>query len=118
MKFKYTLDNLKRFTHIKAAEEGDSPTIDIDKSELGNIVCGFHGLVNGRIVEIGFTEEEKQSLLNHNITHEKESILKWLADNDWKVNKIVVGEWTKEDPRWLSYLEERQIKRNRLDELV
>lgn len=48
---------------------------------------------------------------------EQADILQWLTDNDWKVNKIVVGEWTKEDTRWLQYLQERQIKRNRLDEI-
>jgi hypothetical protein len=48
---------------------------------------------------------------------EQADILQWLTDNDWKVNKIVVGEWTKEDPRWLSYLQERQTKRSRLEEI-
>jgi hypothetical protein len=40
-----------------------------------------------------------------------------LADNDWKVNKIIVGEWETTDPRWLDYLKQRQIKRARLDEI-
>jgi len=48
---------------------------------------------------------------------EQQEILKWLIDHDWIVNKVVLGEWTKEDPRWLKYLEERKIKRNRLDEI-
>jgi hypothetical protein len=48
---------------------------------------------------------------------EQADILQWLADNDWKVNKIIVGEWTKEDQRWIDYLNERQVKRNRLDEI-
>ena len=45
-------------------------------------------------------------------------IQKWFSDNDWIVNKIVVGEWTTDDERWLNYLAERQVKRKRQDELL
>lgn len=45
-------------------------------------------------------------------------IQKWFSDNDWKVNKIVVGEWTTDDERWINYLAERQVKRKRQDELL
>ena len=44
-------------------------------------------------------------------------IQKWFSDNDWIVNKIVVGEWTTDDERWLNYLAERKVKRARQDEL-
>ena len=45
-------------------------------------------------------------------------IQKWFSDNDWIVNKIVVGEWTTDDERWLNYLAERKAKRARQDELL
>ena len=45
-------------------------------------------------------------------------IQKWFSDNDWIVNKIVVGEWTTDDERWLNYLAERKLKRARQDELL
>lgn len=48
---------------------------------------------------------------------EKQEILKWLADNDWKVNKIVLGEWLEDDPRVVEYKRERKEKRERLDYL-
>ena len=35
----------------------------------------------------------------------------------WKVNKVFLGEWEETDERWLQYLKEREIKRNRLDEI-
>ena len=44
-------------------------------------------------------------------------IKKWFIDNDWKPNKIITGEWSTDDERWTSYLEERTIKRARQDEL-
>ena len=45
-------------------------------------------------------------------------IQKWFSDNDWIVNKIVVGEWATDDERWLNYLAERKAKRARQDELL
>lgn len=45
-------------------------------------------------------------------------IKQWLEDNDWKVNKIVVGEWSTDDERWINYLAERKVKRARQDELL
>ncbi len=48
---------------------------------------------------------------------ELNQIKQWFKDNDWKVNKVVIGEWDKSDGRWLEYLKERTIKRARQDEL-
>ena len=48
---------------------------------------------------------------------EKSLILKWLSDNDWKVNKIFLGEWDENDSRSFEYLNERQQMRNRFDEI-
>jgi hypothetical protein len=68
---------------------------------------------NGKIVYKNLESiKQKQAL-----EKEQADILQWLADNDWKVNKIVVGEWAKEDPRWIEYLNQRQIKRSRLEQI-
>lgn len=48
----------------------------------------------------------------------KAEALKWLADNDWKVNKRMLGEWAEDDERWLAYLEERKAMRAQYDEAV
>lgn len=48
---------------------------------------------------------------------EQAIIKQWLTQNDWKVNKITVGEWETTDPRWIEYKEQRAIKRARLDEI-
>lgn len=60
-------------------------------------------------------EEQKTLIL---AKEELWEIQKWFSDNDWIVNKIVVGEWTTNDERWLNYLAERQVKRKRQDELL
>lgn len=41
----------------------------------------------------------------------KAAAMKWLADNDWKVNKHTLGEWAEDDPRWLEYLAGREQAR-------
>ena len=48
----------------------------------------------------------------------KAEALKWLADNDWKVNKRMLGEWAEDDERWLAYLEERKQMRAQYDEAI
>lgn len=45
----------------------------------------------------------------------KNNALKWLADNDWKINKVFIGEWADTDPRWLEYLEQRNKARADID---
>ena len=60
-------------------------------------------------------EQQKTLILAKEELYE---IQKWFSDNDWIVNKIVVGEWTTNDERWLNYLAERQVKRKRQDELL
>lgn len=46
------------------------------------------------------------------------AIEKWLFDNDWKVNKIFLGEWSKDDPRWTEYLTTRAALRAEHEELT
>lgn len=72
--------------------------------------------LNGKIV----AQQQEFVFDTEKIKYRQElnGIQKWLADNDWKINKIVIGEWTTEDHRWQSYLEERTIKRKRYDELL
>ena len=49
--------------------------------------------------------------------HEQARIKAWLKQNDWKVNKVFIGEWEATDPRWVEYKEQRAAKRARLDEI-
>jgi hypothetical protein len=45
-------------------------------------------------------------------------ISNWLSDNDWKINKVFLGEWSTDDPRWLDYLKTRAAVRAEQDELI
>lgn len=63
------------------------------------------------------TEEQKATAkARAEARAKKEKALKWLADNDWKVNKHVLGEWTDRDRRWLEYLDGRSAARAAIDE--
>lgn len=63
--------------------------------------------------EFIISTESEECKLNSELS----KIQRWFKDNDWKPNKIVTGEWTTNDQRWLDYLAERIIKRNRQDEI-
>ena len=49
---------------------------------------------------------------------ELEQIQHWFAQNDWKINKVFIGEWELTDSRYVEYLNERKAKRARYDELL
>lgn len=91
--------------------------VELDLTEKELTYLKEHSLAayyeNGKLV---YKNADKIKL-RQELEKEQADILQWLADNDWKVNKVVVGEWDKEDPRWKTYLNERTIKRNRLDEI-
>ena len=72
-------------------------------------------IVEKILVYIPYTDKELQI---KSANQELNNIKAWFIENDWKVNKIVIGEWQTTDSRWLEYLEERAIKRARQDELI
>ena len=62
--------------------------------------------------------EKSQGLINKaNLQEEYFGIRAWLNQNDWKINKVFLGEWENTDPRWVEYKEQRAIKRARLDKI-
>lgn len=62
--------------------------------------------MKARAVEMGEAQKKKANAL------------KWLSDNDWKVNKRVLGEWAETDERWVEYLEQRKAVRADYDSAV
>jgi len=41
----------------------------------------------------------------------------WLKENDYKINKHLLGEYQDDDVRWVEYLQERQVKLARYNEI-
>lgn len=60
------------------------------------------------------TIEDRKAIYEAN--RNKEEALKWLDDNDWKINKRTLGEWSEGDERWLAYLSDRAKMRAKIDE--
>lgn len=114
MKINYTInaDNIiTGYTIIPFNE--DLPTLELTEEEVSKIKCGYTKLTDDR--KLIYNIEDYQNTIN--ARQELQKIQKWFVDNDWKVNKIVIGEWATTDERWLGYLKERAIKRARQDEL-
>lgn len=61
------------------------------------------------------TEEEKQRDKAKETKRRLSEIQKWFRDTDWIVNKVVVGEWSMDDPRWIDYLNQRKTMREEQD---
>ena len=112
MKINYTLNNNIITGYTIIPFDNNKPYIELTEEEINNIRVGYTRLINNKLV---YNEDIYQ--LISQTKKELAEIQKWFIDNDWKINKIVIGEWTKDDERWTTYLEERQIKRNRQDEL-
>jgi hypothetical protein len=82
-------------------------TISIEQYAKEN---GFK-IVNEKPIML-LSKEQKVAYEN-----ELQQIKKWFLENDYKVNKVVVGEWEQDDARFLDYKQQREIKRKRLDEI-
>ena len=48
---------------------------------------------------------------------EKQQHLDWLADNDYRVNKYILGEYQDNDPAWVQYKADRATKIARINEI-
>mgnify|MGYP007062107537 CR=1 FL=1 len=87
------------------------------QERMGDISIEDYAKENGfEIVNEKPAELSKQEL---NLQYENElvNIKHWFNQNDWRINKIALGEWETTDSRWTTYLSERKTKRTRQDEL-
>lgn len=79
---------------------------------------------SGRFYSKEYTEKEKKAMQEALATFRaKEDALKrktealvWLAENDWKINKHILGEWADSDGRWQEYMTVRAQMRAAIDE--
>ena len=59
-------------------------------------------------------EQEKEKLLQQELV----DIKKWMNDTDYYILKVFRGNWLPDDPRYLDYLNQYNIKKARMDEIV
>ena len=62
-------------------------------------------------------EEMSRDIINSKTARIKE-IEKWFSDNDWRFNKVFLGEWKTTDSRWTEYLTQRSAMRQEHEELT
>lgn len=88
----------------------------IPATEPGEILC-YNAETSTFYTEKVVVDEEQRKQVMEKIAarRQKEKALEWLAENDWKVNKRFLGEWTEADERWIAYLEERANVRTEID---
>lgn len=87
-----------------------SPTIEL--KSIDDVMIWQQGIVDGNIVDM-FVEPED----TFDTFAELQFIQDWLQQNDYKINKHALGEYSDTDERWTSYLEERKEKLLRYNEL-
>jgi hypothetical protein len=98
---------------FKITDEDVEIEISDEENEKLNSYLHLAYYENNNIIYKNF----ENSILKDNLENEKSIILQWFLENDWKVNKLTVGEWEKEDSRWIEYMAQRQEKRARLDQI-
>lgn len=97
--------------------EDETRFIEVDEDLYSKTLsCPTHKswrVVNNVLV----IEDYEETPIEEILQLELQEIKRWLRQNDWIPNKIIREEWTKEDPRWIEYKEQCQIKRTRQDEI-
>jgi hypothetical protein len=113
-KYYYELNHENRILWINEKDLTENSNY-IELENLDNIEVWYNGIINNQVVVI---EELKYDTTSVEApAQEMKSILKWLLDNDYKINKHTLGEYSDSDERWTTYLIERQLKLSRYNEL-
>ena len=89
----------------------------IPTTAQGEVLCFNPETKTFYTEKVEITEEQKERAKTMNEARAKKAkALKWLSDNDWKVNKRMLGEWVEDDERWLTYLADRAKARADIDD--
>lgn len=122
----FKIDENKRVVmtvHGKAAESLEADNVTSFKVENEPIVETNEILFYDSKIGAFFTEKmsepteemKAKAQARAEAVKQRANALKWLADNDWKVNKHLLGEWADDDDRWLAYLDGRAKARSDYD---
>ena len=88
-----------------------------------NQIIGYSKVKESQEGDILFTEQDIELVEQYmQFPHQQErrelqDIQAWLNANDYKINKHLLGEYADDDERWTTYLQERQVKLARYNEL-
>ena len=99
------------------------PYIEITEEErrqpLGD-KYGYYAVEDGKFVVKRREPTEAELVRDAQAAKSKRltEIATWFKANDWKFNKVYLGEWSTEDPRWKEYLETRAALRAEHEKLT
>ena len=109
---------------VEADNEISFEVENVPQKRAGKILCydvetgTFYGKDREPVDEEAVKERKAKAAERRAAQEQKAAALKWLTENDWKVNKHTLGEWTDDDPRWLEYIAGREQARKDYDEAV
>ena len=109
---KFIKVNGKQIIEVRPEQFPDSIEVEIPDEMHDLDVLRKHHYENGQLVETNVIINKA------NLSEEYFIIRQWLTQNDWKINKVFLGEWEATDPRWIEYKKQRAAKRARLDEIT
>jgi hypothetical protein len=100
-----------------------APYIEITEEERRQPLpdkYSHYAVVNGKFTVVSRepTAEEKAKDAAQAKAKRLAEIDNWFKTNDWKFNKVYLGEWEITDPRWVEYLNKRAAMRKEYDELI
>lgn len=100
-----------------------APYIEITEEERRQPLpdkYSHYAVVNGKFTVVSRepTVEEKAKDAAQAKAKRLTEIANWFKANDWKFNKVYLGEWETTDPRWTEYLETRAALRAEHEKLT
>ena len=110
----------KETGRVIAFNKDFSPYIEITEEERKLPLpdkYSYYAVVDGKFTVVRNIPTDEQNVADKLEAKRKRiaEIEKWLRDNDWKFNKIFLGEWEETDERWLEYLRLRKAYRAERD---
>ena len=108
---RYIKVNGQQIMEVRPAKFEDAIQIEVTEGLKDLDILRKYHYINGKLVETDVIINKA------NLQEEYFDIRAWLNQNDWKINKVFLGEWAETDPRWVEYKEQRQIKRARFDKI-
>ena len=119
IKVNYDLDTGK----VTGFNRDTTPYIEITDEERKQPLpnkYSHYAVIDGKFTIV--TREPSEAEAARDILAAKQKRLqeidKWFKENDWKVNKLFLGEWKVTDGRWTEYLAKRAKMRKEHEELT
>jgi hypothetical protein len=113
----------KETGRVIAFNKDITPYVEITEEERKQPLpdkYSYYAVVNGKFTIV--RREPNENELAKDKTEAKAirlaEIDSWFKANDWKVNKVFLGEWEATDTRWLEYLNKRAALRKEHEELT